>query len=124
MQISRHSYLHGAYCITAREKPRTYLVVLPHLTRDVISMLQLINEAVASVVNQQATNTSERLCSEELDFRIGVFGVDETGGVDLNFLHVDALGADGHGHLVTITGAVVTVGGGLTISTASFAMAS
>ena len=33
--------------------------------------------------------------------------------MDLDLLEVDALGSDGHGHLVTVTGAVVTVGGGL-----------
>ncbi len=47
-----------------------------------------------------------------LDLSVGLLGVNETGRVDLDFLHVDGVGAKGEGHLDTVTSRVVAVGGG------------
>lgn len=50
--------------------------------------------------------------SQELGLRRGVLGVDQTSWVDLDLVHVDALGTDRHEHLVAVTGGVCAVGGG------------
>jgi len=47
-----------------------------------------------------------------LDLGVGLLGVNETSGVDLDLLHVDGVCAEGEGHLDTVTGRVVAVGGG------------
>ena len=57
-------------------------------------MLELIDETLAGIVEQKTTNTSERLRSQELDFRLGLVGVDETGGVYLNLLEIHRVRAD------------------------------
>ena len=46
-----------------------YLVVLPHFARNIVSMLELIHESVAGVVNQDTTDTSQSLRSEEFDLQ-------------------------------------------------------
>lgn len=50
--------------------------------------------------------------SQELGLCCGVLGVDETGRVYLDLVHVDSVGANLHQHLVTVTSGVGTVGGG------------
>ena len=91
----------------------TYLVVLPHLARNIIPVLQFIHKPTTRIVQQQPTHTAERFRSEELDLCIGLLGVDETCRVHLDLFHVDAFGADRHGHLVAVACAVVAVGRGL-----------
>ena len=47
-------------------------LVLPHLARDVIAAAQLIAEAVAVRIQNNAAHTTQGLCRQELDFGIGV----------------------------------------------------
>ena len=94
------------------DKPDGELAVLPHLARDVVAVLELIDETAAGVVQQEAADTAERLRGEELDLRLGLVGVDEAGRVHLDLLEVDGARADGERHLLTITGTVLAVGGG------------
>lgn len=79
-------------------------------------MLEFVDESVTGVVDQQTTDTTQGFGSEELDLGVGVLRVDKTCGVDLNFFEIDTLGTDRHGHLVSVTGTVVAVGGGLGVS--------
>jgi len=94
----------------------THLVVLPHLVGDKVSVLKLIDESVTRVINEQTTDTTQCLGGKELDLCVWVFGVDETGRVDLDLFEVDTLCSDGHGHLVAVTGTVVAVGSWLKVS--------
>ena len=94
---------------------RTNLAVLPHLASDVVTLLELVDEARASVVEQETTNTAERLSNQELNLRVGLLGVDETGRVNLDLLKVDSRRADLNGHLVAVTSRVLAVGGGETV---------
>lgn len=91
----------------------TNLVVFPHFVGNVITVLQLVDKSITSVVDQQTADTSQCFSSEEFDFCIGVFGVDQACWVDLDLFEIDTLGAHNHGHLVAITGTVVTVCSGL-----------
>ena len=50
--------------------------------------------------------------SQELGLGSGILGVYQTSGVDLDLVHVNAIGTDLHEHLVSITSGVSTVGGG------------
>lgn len=85
---------------------------LPDLARDVVTVTELIAEALAAVVDEDTTDTTESLGSQELDLGVGLLGVDETSRVHLDLLHVNGVGAKGEGHLDTVTSRVVTVGGG------------
>ena len=48
----------------------THLVVFPHLVRDKVSVLKLVNESVASVVNQKTTDTTQRFGGKEFDLLV------------------------------------------------------
>lgn len=89
-----------------------YLSVLPDLAGDEVSVLQLVDESLARVVEQQATNTTQSLSSQELHLGLGVLGVNQTSRVNLDLLEVDSAGANGKSELVAVTSAVVSVGGG------------
>lgn len=86
-------------------------LVLPHHTSDVVTVAELITEALAVGRQQQSTDTTEGLGGQELDLSIGLTGIDQTGRVNLDLFHVDGLASDGEGHLDTVSSSVVTVGG-------------
>jgi hypothetical protein len=91
----------------------TYLALLfPNLSGDEVAVLQLINESLALAVEQETTNTTESLSSEELDLGPWLVGVNQTCRMYLDLLHVDSAGTDGDGDLVSVAGTVITVGGG------------
>lgn len=90
----------------------TYLAVLPDLAGDVVTAAEFVAESLSLVVKEQTSNAAESLSSQELDLRLGVLGVNETSRVDLDLLHVDCAAANVNGHLVSVTGGVVAIGGG------------
>lgn len=94
--------------------PLALLLFFPHLAGDVVTVAELVREALAVGIEEETTLTAEGFSGEELELGIWVLGVDETGGVDLDFVHVDAVGTDGHQHLLAVTGSVGAVGGGQT----------
>ena len=94
--------------------PLALLLFFPHLAGDVVAVAELVGEALAVGVEEETTFTAKGFGSQELELGAWVLGVDETGGVDLNLVHVDAVGADGHQHLLAVTGSVGAVGGGQT----------
>ena len=55
--------------IMTRYGETTNLVVLPHLVCDIITMLELVDESVTSIVNKETTDTPQCLGREELDLR-------------------------------------------------------
>eukprot|EP00756_Hemistasia_phaeocysticola_P022336 Hpha_TRINITY_DN15828_c0_g2::TRINITY_DN15828_c0_g2_i1::g.188137::m.188137 len=87
------------------------LVVVPHSSGDVVTLLQLVHKPLALVVDQDAPLPTKGLGREELDLRVGLVGVHQGGRVHLHHVHVDHVTADGLGHLDTVTSAVDTVGG-------------
>lgn len=89
------------------------LLLVDH-ARDVVTVAELVAEAVTITVEKDTTLTTESLSSQELPLGAGVLGVDETSRVDLNLVHVDAVTANLHDELLTITGSVGAVGGGKT----------
>lgn len=90
---------------------QTYLPVLPHLAGNIVTMLKLIDETLALVIEQKTTDTTESFCRQELDLSLGLVGVDETSRVNLNLLEIDGASADSEGELLTIASTVVAVGG-------------
>jgi hypothetical protein len=84
--------------------------VLEHGLGDVVTVLELVDEALAVLVEQETAGPAERLGGQELDLGVGLVGVDEAGRVDLDLLHVDGPSADLGGHLVAVAGAVRAVG--------------
>lgn len=60
----------------------TYFVVLPDLSGDLVTVLQLIDETLSVLVNKQTTDTAEGLSSQELGLCVGLIGVNETSGLD------------------------------------------
>lgn len=52
------------------------------------------------------------LSSQELPFRGRVLGVNETGGVDLNLVHIYAISTNSHEHLLAVTGGVLSISSG------------
>lgn len=88
------------------------VLLLPHHARDVVAVAQLVAEAVAVSVEQEAALTAEGLGGQELPLGAGVLGVDQARGVDLDLVHVDAVAANGHDHLLAVTSGVRAVGGG------------
>lgn len=94
--------------------PLALLLFFPHLAGDVVAVAELVREALAVGVEEETTLTTEGFSGKELELGIWVLGVDQTGGVDLDLVHVDAVGTDGHQHLLAVTGSVGAVGGGQT----------
>jgi len=92
--------------------PLALLLLFPHLAGDVVTVTELVRETLALGVEEETTFTTEGLGGQELELGVGVLGVDETGRVDLDLVHIDTVGADGHQHLLTVTSSVGAVGGG------------
>ena len=74
-------------------------------------MLKFIDETLALVVQEQTTDTTKGLSSQELDLSLGLIGVDQTSWVDLNFLKINCVRANSESDLVSITGTVISVSG-------------
>ena len=87
-------------------------LVLPHLSSDIVTTAQLVAEAVAVCIQDDATNTSKGLCSQELHLGIRIIRLHQTGWVHLDPLEVNGGCTDCLSHLDGITSAVLTVGGG------------
>jgi len=87
-------------------------LVLPHLSGDVVTTSEFVTETLAVGIDEETTDTAESLGGEELDLGIGLSGVDDTGGVDLDPVQINVTGTDFEGHLETISGTVGSVGGG------------
>lgn len=88
------------------------VLLLPHHAGDVVTVAELIAESVTVTVEEETTLTTEGLSSQELGLGVGVLGVNETSRVDLDLVQVDAVTADGHNHLLAVTGGMGAVGGG------------
>ena len=86
-------------------------IILPHATSDVIAATELVGETVTVLVDQNTADTTKSLGGEELDLGVRLLGLDETGRMDLDPLHVDKLASDLLGHADAVTGAMNTVGG-------------
>merc|ERR1719431_1808920 len=87
-------------------------LVLPHHASDVVTAAQLIAEAIALDVKQNATDTAQGLGREELHLGIWLVGMHKTSWMHLHPFQVHALRTDRHRHLQAISSAVVAVGGG------------
>mmetsp|Transcript_126763 Transcript_126763/g.364584 ORF Transcript_126763/g.364584 Transcript_126763/m.364584 type:complete len:245 (-) Transcript_126763:719-1453(-) len=85
-------------------------LVLPHLASDVVAAPELVGEALAVGVQNQAADTAESLGSQELDLRVRIVRLHQAGRVDLHPLEVDSAAADGFAHLDAVAGAVLAVG--------------
>lgn len=92
--------------------PLALFLFFPHFAGDVVTVTELVGEPLAVAVEEETTFTPEGFGSQELELGAGVLGVDETGWVDLDLVHVDAVGANGHQHLLAVTSSVSTVGRG------------
>lgn len=88
------------------------VLLLPHHAGDVITVTEVIAESLAIGVEEDTTLTTESLGGKELPLGSRVLGVDETGGMNLDLVHVDAITANGHDHLLTVTSGMGAVGGG------------
>jgi hypothetical protein len=87
-------------------------LALVHLARDVVAAPELVAEALAVGVEQEAAHATQRLGGEELHLGVGLAGVHQAGGVDLHGGHVDRARAHADSHLDAVASAVVAVGGG------------
>ena len=70
------------------QQSSTNLAVLPHFASDVVTVLELVDKALALVVEQETTDTTESLSGQELHLGVGIVRIDETSRVNLNFLEV------------------------------------
>lgn len=77
--------------------------------RTIVTVTQLVSEAVALFVEEKAADAAQRLRSEELDLGIRLVRVDETSRVDLDFVEIDTVRANLEGHLGTVTLTVLAV---------------
>lgn len=88
------------------------VLLLPHLTGDVITMAKLVAEAVAICVEEETTLTTESLSGQELPFGSWILWINQASWVNLDLVHVNAVSANGHNHLLSVASGVGTVGGG------------
>lgn len=49
------------------------LVVLPHLTRDIVAVLQLVDESVTRIVDEESADTTQSFGREEFDLNRSQF---------------------------------------------------
>ena len=75
----------------------------------IVTVTQLVSETVALPVDEKTANAAQRLGSQKLDLGVRLVRVDETSRVNLDFVEVDAVGANLEGHLGTVTLAVLAV---------------
>ena len=74
-------------------------------------MLKLIDEPLTLVIEKETTDTTESLSGQELHLGVGVVGVNETSWVNLDLLEVNTVRTNGHSELLSVSNAVVAVGG-------------
>ncbi|KAH6609442.1 hypothetical protein Trco_002788 [Trichoderma cornu-damae] len=87
------------------------VLLLPHHAGDVVAVAELIAEPVTVGVEEEAALAAQSLGGQELPLVAGVLGVDQAGGVDLDLVHVDAVPANSHDHLLAIARSVGAVSG-------------
>mmetsp|Transcript_72164 Transcript_72164/g.156669 ORF Transcript_72164/g.156669 Transcript_72164/m.156669 type:complete len:207 (-) Transcript_72164:441-1061(-) len=87
-------------------------LALPHLTCDVVTAAKLVAKTLAAGIEDKTPDTAQSLCGEEFDLGVGIIRLDQSCGVDLDPLEINALSADGLTHLDSIASAVLAVGCG------------
>lgn len=90
------------------------VLLLEDHARDVVTVAELIAESVTITVEEDTALATQGLGSQELPLGSRVLRVNQTSRVDLNLVHVDAVTANGHNHLLTVTSGVGAVGGSKT----------
>ena len=80
------------------------------MASDVVTVSKLISKAVAVGVNEDTAYTTKGLGSKKLDLGVRLLDVNETGGVDLDLVHVDCVGASCERELDAVSSAMLTVG--------------
>ena len=53
----------------------THVAVLPHLAGNEVTVLKLVDEPLALVIEKETTDTTESLSGQELHFGIGIIEV-------------------------------------------------
>ena len=92
-------------------RKETDLAVLPHLAGNEVTVPKFIDEPLAHVVEKETTDTTESLSGQEVHFGIGIIEVYETTRVNLNLLEVNTVRTNGNSELLSVSNAVVAVGG-------------
>ena len=88
-----------------------HLAVLSHLAGNEVTVLKLIDEPLTLVIKNETTDTTESLSSQELHLGVGIIGVNETTRVNLILLEANTVRTKCHSKLLSVTSAVVAVGG-------------
>eukprot|EP00754_Rhynchopus_humris_P031361 Rhum_TRINITY_DN15333_c13_g1::Rhum_TRINITY_DN15333_c13_g1_i1::g.152460::m.152460 len=96
---------------TVQDQAVRPVVVRPHLARHVVTLLQLVDKAVAVLVQEDATGAAQRLRGKELRLVVRLLRVHERRRVHLHHVEVDRRAAHSRRHLDAVTGAVHAVGG-------------
>ena len=73
-------------------------------------MSEIVGETYTILVQKNTAFATESLCGQELRLCRRVLGVNETGRMHLNLIHVDVITTDGHDHLMPITSGMRAVG--------------
>ena len=89
----------------------TDITVLLHLADKVVTVLKFVDEPLTLVFEKETTGTTESLSGQELHLNIGIIEVNETTRVNLNLLEVNTARTNRHSELLSVTSAVVAVGG-------------
>merc|ERR1719277_1613424 len=97
-------------CSFIQAKPKRWLV-LPHLAGHIVSAAQLVREALAICIQNQATNASKRLSCQELDLRIRIIWFHQASRMDLDPLEVNRFPTDCLTHLDSIACAMLAIRG-------------
>mmetsp|Transcript_39180 Transcript_39180/g.47435 ORF Transcript_39180/g.47435 Transcript_39180/m.47435 type:complete len:332 (-) Transcript_39180:395-1390(-) len=87
-------------------------LVLPHLAGDVVTATELISKSLSVGIQKDTAHTTQGLSSQELHLSIRLVRVHKSGRVNLNALHIYTVSSNSHGHLDTISSAVLSVCGG------------
>jgi hypothetical protein len=88
----------------------SFLLLEDH-ARHVVTMTELIAEALTFRVEEDTTLTTESLGSQKLPLGTGILGVDETSWMNLDLIHINGVGANLYKHLLAVTSSVLAVGG-------------
>ena len=86
-------------------------LAFPHLAGYIVAAAQLVREALAVGIQDQAADAAQSLCGQKFDLGIGIVGLDQARRVHLDPLEVDRLAANGLAHLDAVTSAVLAIGG-------------
>src|SRR5271163_1664487 len=89
-------------CLGVQNEANGEFIAFPHRVGDNVTFFKFVDESFSSGIEKETTNSTKSFGSKEFDFSVGIFGIHETSGMDLDFVHVDSFSTNCHNLMLVV----------------------